>query len=70
MVSYIFMFSQSSGNMPDIIIVKKSVPLQASTDPEGSIRLRLPDFKTMGRLYPGKYSWYSFLLEAESTSGP
>jgi hypothetical protein len=23
-----------------------------------------------GRLYPRKYSWYSFLLEAESTPGP
>jgi len=25
---------------------------------------------TTGRLYPRKYSWYSFLLEAESTPGP
>jgi len=23
-----------------------------------------------GRLYPRKYTWYSFLLEAESTPGP
>ena len=23
-----------------------------------------------GRLYPGKYSWYSFLLETESNPGP
>jgi len=23
-----------------------------------------------GRLYPRKYSWYSLLLEAESTPGP
>jgi hypothetical protein len=23
-----------------------------------------------GCLYPKKYSWYSFLLEAESTPGP
>jgi hypothetical protein len=23
-----------------------------------------------GRLYPQKYSWYSFLLEAESTPAP
>jgi len=50
------------------------------TDPEGSRRLRLPDFKTAGTwrwqgcqpyvpaaLKPRKYSWYSFLLEAEST---
>ena len=60
----------------------KAVPLQAWTGPEGSRKLRLPDFvKTAqdsgrlsalrtGLLYPQKYSWYSFLLEAESTPGP
>jgi hypothetical protein len=26
----------------------KAIPLQALTDPEGSRRLRLPDFKTIG----------------------
>jgi hypothetical protein len=26
----------------------KAIPLQALTDPEGSRRLRLPDFKTVG----------------------
>jgi len=26
----------------------KAIPLQAWTDPEGSRRLRLPDFKTFG----------------------
>jgi hypothetical protein len=26
----------------------KAIPLQACTDPEGSRRLRLPDFKTIG----------------------
>ena len=26
----------------------KAIPLQTSTDPEGSRRLRLPDFKTIG----------------------
>jgi len=26
----------------------KAIPLQACTDPEGSRRLRLPDFKTNG----------------------
>jgi hypothetical protein len=26
----------------------KAIPLQAWTDPEGSRRLRLPDFKTIG----------------------
>jgi hypothetical protein len=61
----------------------KAIPLQALTGPEGSRRGRLPDFKTIatGRwqgFQPyapaaftlGKYSWYSFLLEAESTAGP
>jgi len=60
----------------------KAVPLQAWTGPEGSKNLRFPDFVTTeqdggrlsalrtGRLYPRKYSWYSFLLEAESTPGP
>ena len=31
--------------------------------------VRLSALRT-GRLYPKKYSWYSFLLEAESTPGP
>jgi hypothetical protein len=44
----------------------KAIPLQAWTSPEGSRRLKLPDFKTIGR----KYSSYSFLLEAESFSVP
>ena len=57
----------------------KVIPLQAWTGPESSRRLRLPDFKTIGTggkvvspthrppLHPRNYSWYSFLLEAEST---
>jgi len=61
----------------------KAIPLQAWTGPECSRRLRLPDFMTVGaRRWLGcqpyalaaspsrKYSWYSFLLEAESTPGP
>ena len=59
----------------------KSVPLQARSGPEGSRKLSFPDFVTKaqdggrlsalrtGRLYPRKCSWYSFLLEAESTPG-
>jgi len=62
---------------------RKTIPLQAWTDPEGSRRLRLPDYKTVGTwrwqgcqpyapaaFTPRKYSWFSFLLEAESTPGP
>jgi len=56
----------------------KAIPLQAWTGPEGSRRLRLMDFKTVGlsairtgRLYPlRKYYWYLFLSEAQSTPGP
>ena len=47
------------------------------TGSEGNRRLRPPDFETRfsalssGSLYPTrKYSWYSLLLEIESTSGP
>ena len=55
----------------------KAIPFQAWTGPEGSRRLRLLDFQdsrhmkvvwwsalSTGHLYPRKYSWYSFLLEA------
>ena len=58
----------------------KAVPLQAWTGPECSRKLRFPDYVTTAQdggkvvslthrppLPPGKYSWYSFLLEAEST---
>jgi hypothetical protein len=56
----------------------KAIPLQALTGPEGSSSLRLPDLKTVGTwrwqwcqpyapaaFTSRKYSWYSFLLEAE-----
>jgi hypothetical protein len=61
---------------------RKAIPVQAWTGPEGSRRLRLPDFKTTHEggkiisptqrppLARRKYTWYSILLEAESTSGP
>ena len=58
----------------------KAVPLRARSGPEGSRKLRFPDFVTTAQdggkvvslthrppLPPRKYSWYSFLLEAEST---
>jgi len=60
----------------------KAVPLQAWSGPEGSRKLRFPDFITTTQdggkvslthrppLPPGKCTWYSFLLEAESTPGP
>ena len=61
----------------------KAVPVQSWTGPEGSRRLRLPDFKTINAesgnivipthrppLPPRKYSWYTFLLGTESTPGP
>jgi len=61
----------------------KSVPLLAWSGPEVSRKLRFPDFMTMAQdggkvvslthrppLPPRKYSWYSYLLEAESTPGP
>ena len=61
----------------------KSAPLQAWTGPEGSTKLRFPDYMTTAQdcvkvvslthrptLPHSKYSWYSFLLEAELTPGP
>jgi len=58
----------------------KAVPLQARSGPEGSRKLRFPDFVTTaqnsGQPYspaaftPWKCFRYSFLLEAESTPGP
>jgi len=60
----------------------KAVPLQAWSDPEGSRKLRFPDYITTAQddgkvvslthrppLPPSKNTWYSFLLEAESTPG-
>ena len=61
----------------------KAVSLQAWSGPEGSRKLRFPDFMTTAQvggkvvsltyrppLPSTKYPWYSFLLEAESTPGP
>ena len=61
----------------------KAIPVCTWTGPESGRRLRLQDFKTFGTLTwqgcqpyapatftPRKYSWYTFLLEAESTPGP
>jgi hypothetical protein len=61
----------------------KADPLQAWSGPEGSRKLRFPDFMTTAQdgekvvslthwppLPNRKYTWYSFLLEAESNPGP
>jgi hypothetical protein len=53
----------------------KAIPLQAWTGTWVSRKLRFPDFKTISPTHrpplpPRKYTWYSFLLEAESTLGP
>jgi len=66
-----------------LIFDGKAVPLQAWSGPEGSRKLRFPDFKTMAQdggkvvilthwaaFTPRKCSWYSLLLEAEPTPGP
>ena len=60
----------------------KAVPLQTWSGPEGSRKLMFPDVTTTAQdggkvvslkhwppLPPGNYTWYSFLLEAESTPG-
>jgi hypothetical protein len=72
--------SQSTSSLPG---KTKAIPVQAWTGPEGSSRLRLPDYMTTAHedgkvvslkhwlpLPSRKYSWYSFLLEAESNPGP
>ena len=54
----------------------KAVPLQAWSGLEGSRKLRFPDFMTTAQdgpkaaFTPRKYTWYSFLLEAESITVP
>ena len=74
-------YSRSHASLIHVLNEKKkakSVPLQVWSGPEGSSKLRFPDFMTTvrlsalrtGRLYPKKSSWYSLLLEAESTPGP
>jgi len=66
-----------------MILKVKAIPLQAWSDPEGSRKLRFPDYMTMAQdggkvvtayapaaVTPRKCSWYSFLLEDKSTPGP
>ena len=37
-----------TGRTVHVIVIRKAIPLQAWTGPEGSRRFRLPDFKTVG----------------------
>jgi hypothetical protein len=60
----------------------KAVPLRAWSGPEGSRKLWFPDFMTTAQdgckvvslthrpPLPQEITWYSFLLEADSTPGP
>jgi len=60
----------------------KADPLQAWSGPEGSRKLRFTEFRTTAQdggkvkpyapaaFTPRQYTWYSFLLEVESTPGP
>jgi hypothetical protein len=59
----------------NVIKKGKAVPLQALSGPEGSRNLGFPDYMTTAQdgckvvsltHRPPLYSWYSFLLEAES----
>jgi hypothetical protein len=72
---------QTTARILDHIHLKGKV-IPALTGPEGSRKLRFPDFKTIGTwrwqgchpytpttFTPTKYTWYSLLLEAESTPG-
>jgi len=64
------------------VLIKGKNKGEGKVDPECSRSLRFPDFMTTAqddgkisalrnvRLYPRKYTWYLFLLQAESTPGP
>ena len=65
---------QKNGTKQFLIVRKgKAVPLQVQRSPEGSRKLRFPDYVTTAQ-HDGKVvrkcSWYSFPLEAESIPGP
>ena len=75
-----FLTNIISGN---ILLVKVKIASNPYPGPEGYMILRFPEFLDnrhmkvatlsalrIGRLYPQKIPCYSFLLEAESTSGP
>jgi len=76
--------NQSKGRNENLkFSIPKCYLLSGPRCPEGSGKLRFPDYMTMAwnggkvaslkhrpPLPPGKYSWYSFLLEAESNPRP
>ena len=49
-IAHLYVFPYVIVNKHILIIIDKgkAIPLQSWTDPEGSRRLRLPDFKTVG----------------------
>ena len=66
-----------------VSLVKKFSSITGPRRPDGSRKLRFPDYVTMAQdggkvvslthrplFTPRKYSWYSFLLEPESTPEP
>ena len=74
---------RTSTNKITVLSKGKAVLLQAWSGPDSSSKIRLPDVMTTAQdggkvaslthrppLPPRKYTWYSFLLEAESTPGP
>jgi hypothetical protein len=55
------------------VYLGEAVTLQAWSGPEGSRKLRFPDFMTTaqdGGKVVRKYTWYSFLSQAGSTPEP
>jgi len=64
------------------VYIGKTVPLKAWSGPEGSRKLRFPDYMTTaqddgrvvspmtGHLFLQECTYYSLLLEAELTQGP
>jgi len=78
-----FQLISRNANISDYTCKGKSITLQAWTGLQGSRKLRFPDYVTTAQdggnvlsimhrqpLPPRKYSWNSFLLEAESAPGP
>jgi len=71
------------GFLPNRKLKRSSSPITGLDRPRSFQKVEVPRFQDnwhmnvvrlsalrTGRLYSNKYSWYSFLLEAESTPGP